>query len=187
MQTASSLSVDDGRGNVSTTHVWYGGGLWDALERRFLGFLWADAALPCNAGESLCPSRVTNFLQSRASNGLVTQIQGRDGANVDLFLRNEVYTVNDTQLPYTALNSLTRITENNSGKFAQDLRTFDAFGNVTQLVELGDNAVAGDEVTTVTQYAPNTTDYLVSYPADTEVHAGSHRSGHIACAKPLLL
>ena len=38
MQTASRLDVNDGRGNVSTTTVSYNGGLWDAGERRFLGF-----------------------------------------------------------------------------------------------------------------------------------------------------
>ena len=32
-------------------------------------------------------------------------------------------------------------------------------------------------MTTVTQYVPNTTDYLVSYPAEIEVHAGSTAQG----------
>ena len=108
MQTASSLSVNDGRGNVSTTHVSYAGGLWDAFERRFLGFSRGgrDAALQCR-GEPL-PEPGD---QLPAEPGLRGPGRSRSCAATartpSMFQRDEGYAVNDTQLPYTALNTST--------------------------------------------------------------------------------
>src|SRR5262249_21231976 len=63
-QTTASVTANDGRGTTSTTGYSYAGGLWNAPERRFLGFASATATLPCNAGETLCPKIDTTFLQS---------------------------------------------------------------------------------------------------------------------------
>ena len=61
LQTVSAITTDDGRGNTSTTNYAYEGGLWDAEERRFLGFRKATTTLPCIAGETACPYSETTF------------------------------------------------------------------------------------------------------------------------------
>jgi hypothetical protein len=176
LQTATSLAVNDGRGHVSTTTVSYGGGLWDKFERRFLGFGWTSVTLPCNSGDNGCPTRVTNYLQSHAGNPAV-RTRVFSGAGALLYDRQDTYTHNEDSLPYAALDIDTTVGYDSTGNYAEVQRTFDKFGNITQLTQLGDNSVAGDEVTTVTTYHPDTSDYLVNYPAQIDIYAGASASG----------
>jgi RHS repeat-associated protein len=176
LQTATSLAINDGRGHVSTTTVSYGGGLWDKSERRFLGFGSTTVTLPCNSGEDACPTRITDYLQSRAGNPAV-RTRVFSGTGTLLYDRQDTYTHDEGSLPYAALDTDTKVTYDSSGNVAEVQRSFDDFGNLTQLTQLGDNTVAGDEVTTVTTYYPNRADYLVNYPTLIDVHAGAGASG----------
>jgi YD repeat-containing protein len=178
VQTATSLAVNDRRGNISTTTVSYAGGLWDKLERRFLGFGTATVTLPCNTGETACPTRTTTYLQSRAAEGdLPTKTQIFSGSGALLFEQDDTYTYNETQTPYTALDTDTKVTYDGTGKIAEDTRSFDAYGNITQLTELGDISVSNDQVTTFTSYYPNNSAYLVNYPAGVDIRAGTTSNG----------
>ena len=137
----------------------------------------ANVSLPCNVGESACPTRLNIYLLSRAAEGLTSDVQLRDGAGVLQSWRHDEYTVNDTQLPYSALNTWSWVTQDNSGNYAKDLRTFDLFGNVTQLIQLGDTAVASDDVTTATDYVYNMDSYIVTTPGRVQIFAGSTSTG----------
>jgi RHS repeat-associated protein len=176
LRTATSLAVNDGMGHVATTTVSYSGGLWDKFERRFLGFGSTTVTLPCNSGEAACPTRVTDYLQSRAGNPAV-RTRFFSGTGALLYDRHDTYTHIENSLPYGALDTDTTVTYDSSGNVAEEQRSFDALGNVIQLTQLGDNTVPGDEVTTVTTYYPNRTDYLVNYPAMIDVRAGAVASG----------
>ena len=65
------------------------------------------------------------------------------------------------------------MTENNSGNYAEDLRTFDVFGNLTELVQLGDTALGNRRCDDGDAYALNTDGYIVNTPWRVEVDAGS--------------
>jgi hypothetical protein len=151
LQTASSLSVDDRRGTVATTTVTYGGGQWEPQERRFLGFGGATETLPCNPGEAQCPTRATWYQLTRASeNGLLlgSLVYGSGG---DLqFQSSEGYAANDTSLPYTALHTTSAVSYNSSQRWATETRSFDNYGNVTQLTETGYGSDSGASTTVPT-------------------------------------
>jgi len=60
-------------------------------------------------------------------------------------------------------------------------RTFDVYGNVTQIVEHGDIDRSGDERTVVRAFAPNTAAYIVSLP-----YTEAHYNGTVATSAELL-
>jgi RHS repeat-associated protein len=175
MQNTSGLSVNDGRGTVSNSSVWYTGGLWDAGERRFLGFSTVVVTLPCHAGESVCPTDATNY-QLTKSAPLILGEAIRDGSGATLFERDDHNTVNDANLPYTALDTTTYVSFNNSLRYAWETRSFDSYGNVSQLTEDGYGSYSGSS-TTVTYYIPNTASYIVDKPVQIEIHAGDGTQG----------
>jgi len=58
-------------------------------------------------------------------------------------------------------------------------RSFDLYGNVTQLTENGITAEGGDERTTFTLFEPNTSRYIVDRPKVVILRAGSDDTGTI--------
>ncbi len=179
LQTVSSVTANDGRGTTSQTTYTYTGGLWNQVERRFLGFATATATLPLLAGESLPPKVETTFSQSLACAGSATIVKQKDGVGTVLRQTDNTFADNSTALPYTCLTTETKSTVNvgGSSKSAKVTRTFDSFGNVTQAARHGDLAVSGDEITAEAVYQPNTTAYIVSLPARVRVHAGTSTAG----------
>jgi RHS repeat-associated protein len=75
LQTVATVTQDDGRGTVGTTAFAYSGGLYDPVERRFLGFRDVFATLPLGDGETVAPVRRYTFGQSRAHAGQLIRIQ----------------------------------------------------------------------------------------------------------------
>ena len=173
LQVVSQTVANDGRGGSSTTGYSYTGGLWNAPERRFLGFSQTVATLPCITGESTCPSVRTTYQQSVAAYALPTEVLRRQGTT-SLQSRTEAYSVNASTLPYTALNTATTSTiwVGANSKSTQTTRGFDGYGNLTRETSLGNTAVSGDEVTTYNDFVPNTADYIVALPAVTRTYAG---------------
>ncbi len=179
MQTVSSVTTNDGLGlsaySTATTGFSYAGGYWDAPERRFLGFRYVTATLPCNDGENVCPVRKYTFRQDRASAGLLEALEYRDTANNLFRQRSEQYSLNTTVVPYTALNTQSDQTEHFAGgqRSRRTTRTFDAYKNVTVLSELGETGVSGDERITTTDYTPNVSAYIVDQPYRRRVSNGT--------------
>lgn len=170
LQVVTVVTTNDGLGSgahsVATTAFSYGGGFWDAPERRFLGFRYVTATLPCNDGDSACPVREYVFRQDRASAGLIETLKFRDTAGGLYRERREYYTVNPTAVPYTSLNTQSEQIEYFVSGQRRKLttRAFDVFKNVIVLTEYGDADVSGDERVITTDYSPNTSAYIVDKP-----------------------
>lgn len=179
LQVVSVVTTNDGLGSsahsVATTAFSYGGGFWDASERRFLGFRYVTATLPCNDGDSACPVREYVFRQDRASAGSVETLKYRDTAGGLYRERREQYVVNPTAAPYTVLNTQSEQLEYYVSGTRRKLttRAFDIFKNVTVLSEFGDADVSGDERVITTDYSHNTSAYIVDQPYRRRVSVGS--------------
>jgi RHS repeat-associated protein len=186
VQTLSSLTANDGNGITSKTDYTYSGGLWNPVERRFLGFATISASLPLIAGESLHPSVTTSFAQTLGCAGSALAVMRKDGAGTVLRQIDETYADNSITPPYTCRNTESKVTvyDGGSNKSAKVTRTFDvdvnpanSFGNVVQIVTHGDLTVTGDEATGSVDYAPNTTAYVVDRPARVQNFAGIGTGG----------
>jgi RHS repeat-associated protein len=173
MQVVKSLTLDDGRGQVTTTDFEYSGGAWNAEERTFLGFNTVIATLPANANETNRPKIKTTYQQSVGCQGVSAKVENLDSASTVLSSKIEGYTV-DTQIPFTCLNTSTQDTTTIAGatKTTKRTRAFDLYGNVTTVNDYGNNDVAGDEMSENTTFFPNTTDFLVSCPAGVDRYLG---------------
>jgi hypothetical protein len=90
----TKVTVDDGRGNLATTKYDYSLGLYDTVNRKFLGFKTSTKTLPKLAGETGNPTVVTTYRQDVASYGLPTKVEYYDGAGVLKKIEDEGYSVN---------------------------------------------------------------------------------------------
>jgi Insecticide toxin TcdB middle/N-terminal region/FG-GAP-like repeat len=179
-QTTASITANDGRGTASTTTYSYAGGLWNVAERRFLGFASVTATLPKNADELQPPTIASTFLQNVCAYPKPLVTEEKDGAGTVLRKTEEEYSVcNPSTLPYTSLNTATTTTvyDGAASKSAKVTRVFNMHGNITQLTRHGDLARTGDEITTVTDFYPSATAYIVNRPARTADHAGTSAAG----------
>ncbi|MDQ0473263.1 RHS repeat-associated core domain-containing protein [Labrys wisconsinensis] len=124
LQVVKSVTLSDGRSSPSTTSYSFAGGLYNASERRFLGFRTATADLACNAGETACPRKIYTFRQDLASAGRLEKLEETTTASGAPVLARtlETWSVRTTAglkanwpptsgtvpaltLPYTALNT----------------------------------------------------------------------------------
>lgn len=179
VNTVSSVTADDGRGQLATASYAYAGGLWDAPERRFLGFRTATATLPCIAGEATCPTVTTTFLQDYGAHSKPEKIERRDGAGTLLTEVEQEYTLNGAVIPYTSLNTATTRTihEGGQSRRTKTTRVFDAYANVTESTFHGDFDQPGDELTGTIEFFPNTTEYIVGLPARLRRYEGVGTAG----------
>jgi RHS repeat-associated protein len=189
LQTVEKITIDDGRGqptSVATTEFSYSGGKWHAQERRFLGFRTMNIFHPADAGETKRPTTEVVFRQDFAAIGQVESVvwrgsEERGKQGVKLAEQLNTWAVNNTKLPYTAFNTVTEsgIYDGSSSKTTRTTRVYNAHGLVTSETSHGDIDVTGDEVTEVTDYVPNTSDYIVNAPARERTFAGVDNSGSL--------
>jgi RHS repeat-associated protein len=194
VQTVSALTVSDGRGNSATATYSYSGGLWDRLERRFLGFRYAKQVQPCITGETQCPYSETWFRQDYGSVSKPEQSDRRDGAGRLLSSIVLYYQTNGATVPYTSLNHATygfaydgsgnacpspwnQFTVCAYGARTYALRSFDDYGNLISEYSYGDLDVAGDEKTTTLTYRPNSALFIVGLPAVNRLYDGVGTGG----------
>jgi RHS repeat-associated protein len=186
MQTSTSVTLDDGRGGVATTSYSYSGGLYDRLEKRFLGFRYEKETLPCIAGESTCPYNETWFRQDYGSASKPERIDHRAGNGQLLKAELYEYTTNGATVPWTSLRTGNwDYLYTGSGATCPGAqckrkyinRTYNGYGDVTVEIDYGDYDASGDEDTIVNTYVPNTTKYIVSKPADVKKLAGVGTGG----------
>ena len=177
LQRAKSITQNDGRGTIATTDYSYSGGLWDPTHRRFLGFRDIRASLPCNAGETICPSRAYVMRQDLASLGKIERVDYRKAA-LGAVLKTVIYTWtvtgSATALPFRAENTRTAITDfDDSGatRTRSVDQTFDIFGNLTWRIEHGRDDVSGDERTLGRSYWSGG-GYLKNKAAEVSLYGG---------------
>ena len=173
VQALTKLSVDDGRGQTAVTGFAYLDGKYDPASRKFLGFGKVTETKPLAAGETAAPTVETTYRQDLASYGLPDLTVFRNGAGAIRKSVIDVWTVNATTKPYTALNTATTtvLTENITLATRVE-RVFDAYSNVTEEKNFGrvvppgesgaGNDIPGDSIWTVRDFVPNTTAYIVS-------------------------
>jgi RHS repeat-associated protein len=181
-QTVSSLTVNDGRGGTATTQFSYQGGLFDPIERRFMGFRYAKTTDPCISGESACPYQEAYYKQDYGSVSKPETIYQKDGSGKVLSYRSHVYTTNGATVPYTSLESQQwEYVYDAAGAYKRSVVThaYDAYANVTLDYLYGDYDLSGDEKTIRYRYYPNTTTYVVGRHAAIDMFAGLGTGGSL--------
>jgi hypothetical protein len=103
---SNGIALTDPHGWSSTTGFSYAGGLWDPIERRFLGFHYVNTALPCIGWECRSPGhspRVESwFHQDYGSASRPDRVDRRDGYGNLLTSTIHQYTTNGFEVPYTS-------------------------------------------------------------------------------------
>ncbi|KGM35346.1 hypothetical protein P409_04970 [Inquilinus limosus MP06] len=185
-QTVRSVKQWDGVGPQAQTTFSYTGGRWDASERRFLGFGKAFVVRPATSTGNLNrPGVEYEFKQSLASAGKVKTIRYYAGpSNQTTLLREERETyAESSSLPYRSVNASSTdvLFYQGNARFKRTERSFDLWGNVVQLKELGHHdpnstADAADDRVTLTGFniaigaeGP----YIVDRPYNTVLMAGN--------------
>ena len=180
--TVSSLTVHDGRGGTATTSFSYQGGLFDPIERRFMGFRYAKTTDPCISGEASCPFQEAYYKQDYGSVSKPETIYQKDGSGRTLSYRSHVYTTNGATIPYTSLESQQwEYVYDAAGAYKRSVvtRSYDAYANVTLEYLYGDHDLAGDEKTIRYRYYPNTSNYVVGKHAAIDMFAGLGTTGSL--------
>ena len=175
LQTVSSLTTDDGRGNVSTTDYQYEGGLWSNNERRFLGFRKVTAVIDAQGNYT-----ETYYYQREGSISKPEYTYFRDNQGKLFSYSHYQYTENTTP-PYTSVlterwDYACNLDDSNCRRSLVQF-AYDEYGNVISSYEYGDYDLAGDERTTLRGYAANTVDYIVGWPAYENTYAGIGSNG----------
>ncbi|OWV82232.1 hypothetical protein ATY77_03070 [Rhizobium sp. R634] len=182
MHPVTKLTVNDGRGNSAATSYSYSGGLYNPPARKFLGYRTVTETKPILAGDTAAPIVVTTYRQELASYGLPDNTVIRNSANTASKRIAQEYTVTSSK-PYMARNkaTVTQLTEGGTTAYLRTERSFDAYGNVTEIKDRGRTVDAagtenvntlGDEKWTTFTYAPNTSAYIVSLPTAKGVRFG---------------
>ena len=169
-QTVSSVTISDGRGVSGITTHSYSGALWSPDEREFLGFRYHKAVIDSQGSYQETYSR-----QTINSAGYPDAVSLRNSAGKIYYSTAYAYSENATA-PFTSLLIRQQRDDCNLSERCRTIRTnfaYDEYANNTQIVEYGDEALAGDERMTARTYAPNTNAYIVGLPEVESVYSGT--------------
>jgi RHS repeat-associated protein len=178
-QTISAITVNDGRGGSARTTYSYSGGAMDRKERRFYGFGYVMATLPCNEGETVCPYVATHFKHDTGLPARPWRVNRRDG-NHALLAREEIeYEIQNTTPPFVSQPSGRWSYSYGPGGYKRryESYTYDGYGNPLRVYRYGDYDVTGDETTTESYYAPHAYDYIVGLVGAANRWAGIGTTG----------
>ncbi len=191
--TVSSVTVSDGRGWSATTTYSYSGGLYDEVERKWLGFEFSTETRPKLSNETAGPVTVSRFVQNVAAAGARDYQLDSDGTGKELrAVFDVIVTSGDGETsPFTAkVTSRTQYLYDGSGtdctawpctngeRRVQEF-TYDNYGNRTLVKDHGNSDAAGDETTTTFEFYPNTSPslYVVNKLARTTTYFGIGTTG----------
>ncbi|MCP4000288.1 MAG: hypothetical protein GY727_05185, partial [Gammaproteobacteria bacterium] len=168
IQTVSSISVNDGNGNTSTTDYTYAGGLFDFDTRELRGFEYVKSTDPAGTTSE------TWFHQDAVFKGLPYKTEIKDSSG-NLYSKSEK--TYDSASPYTGVD-FPYLEQSNDYVYdgtatANEVSTtfaYDAYGNITEKHLGGDTAISGDERDEYIEYNYDTTNWLVSLPNHTYVN-----------------
>jgi RHS repeat-associated protein len=169
----TAITLNDGRGGLSTSTFTYEGSRIDRAEREFLGFRKMKATAPCIQNETVCPYTETTMSQALASIGAPILVERKDGSGL-VSTTSSIYD-DTTTLPRTSkLASVDNtIHEGSNSKSTNTTFDYDDFHNVTQQVFSGDASAPGDELHTDTSFTPNTSAFIVNRPGRIEQRSSS--------------
>ncbi len=180
MSLVSSVTVQDGRGNSAQARYAYAGGLYDRLERRFLGFHYVKQVDPCIEGETACPYQETWFHQDYGSVSKPKLEEEHSGEGELLTATRHIYTSNGATTPYTSQETEEQVyvySANGSFRASKVTRTYDDYGNVVLEGSYGDDGVIGDEKVIHYTYRPNKERYIVGKPAHLSTYSARDSQG----------
>ena len=193
MYTVSSITVNDGNGNVATTTYSYAGGYYHLGEREFRGFNSVTVTGPEAAGERTItktwfhqgndtavdvndPTVAEGYLQ-----GLPYRTKVTDGNGKLYTETTTTYTADaDGAAPYFTppASVVTKLCNGTTcGQTTRTSYSYDAYGNVTQEVQRGGTSTSADDRTVARTYSPNTTKWIVGLPTRERIHAGVGTTG----------
>ncbi len=168
VQTVSSISVNDGNGNTSTTNYTYSGGHYDIADREFRGFEYVKATDPVGTISE------TWFKQDDVFKGLPDRQETRDSSG-NLYSKSEKTfrsTTPFTGVDFPYLSQSDDFVYDGTGT-ANNIKTtfvYDSYGNITEKHLSGNTAVTGDERDEYTEYDYGTSNWIVSLPNHTYVN-----------------
>ncbi|MEW5745818.1 MAG: FG-GAP-like repeat-containing protein [Nitrospirota bacterium] len=174
VQTVSSVSVNDGRGNISTTNYSYAYGFYHQGEREFRGFEYVKTKAPSGATTETWFKTDDTVLKGLPYSQVVKNAAGLISTRtLNNYLWNSVYT--GAAFPY--LDHKDDYICDGATSSEQDMALckhvatdfeYDAYGNITREQFWGDVNVDGDGRDVHTSYEPyDTANWLVSLPKTT--------------------
>jgi len=162
-QTIRETTLNDGMGNSYTTNYHYKGALYDTDKKEFWGF----AYVKITDGEGNYTE--TYFRQDdEVFKGRPDYTETKDKEG-NLYTKTEFTWLSTSphlgvDFPYLYETSTYTYDGDASYRQISASYEYDEYGNVTKVTEEGDVNLSGDERETITDYAYNTTDWIVGLP-----------------------
>jgi hypothetical protein len=186
MHPVKTLETNNGLtpATIHTTTYGFEKGLWSSDERCFLGFevsrRFHEAAGTAGSYEETTLDRTVANCINPASKVAQKKPAGTAGVYTDdqFFSFTDYVHEVDTTRPYQALEQERTVNECNLTSNLSNCRKvetetqYDQYANVTRVVERGDIGLTGDERTTVTAFAYNTSAFIVDRPSQETVYVG---------------
>jgi len=170
----SSLTTNDGRGGSISESFSYLGGLFDPLEREFLGFSQVDSVDAAGIRTRSYFHQITNDAAGRmVGNPLKGRSYKEEVMNGSTVLTREETEWEASWIGPARFARVKSVTQTNlEGASAQSVRRRNFYddgasppwGNIIRTISDGDVAMAGDERTEETEYAIPTVGLLGSFP-----------------------
>ncbi len=167
VNTVSSITVSDGKGNSSKTSYTYSKGYHDIQDREFRGFGYVKATDPAGT--------ITEswFKQDDVYKGLPYKEQTKDSSG-NLYSKTENTYSSTTpntgvKYPYLTQRDDYIYDGTSTAKKTKTTFTYDSYGNTTLKKLYGDTSVSGDERDEYTEYDYDTTNWIVSLPDHTYI------------------
>ncbi len=197
IQTVSSVTTNDGNGNISTTTYTYSGGFYHIGERDLRGFNYAKVTGPVgpngeetvtetwfHQGNDLTVDTNSPNVANGYMKGKPYRVRVSDGSSHIYSEVTTSYTADaDGLAPFFTppLQVDTSICDGGAcGKQTRTIYTFDTYGNVTREDQYGDLADTSDDRTVVHSFGLNTTAWIVGLPTSETIYQGIGTSNQMA-------
>ncbi|MEW6246283.1 MAG: toxin TcdB middle/N-terminal domain-containing protein [Nitrospirota bacterium] len=193
VQTVSSITTNDGNGNVSTTSYTYSGGFYHIGERDFRGFHYAKVTGPVglNGEQTITetwfhqgndvavggndPNVANGYMKGQPYRTTVKNGAGQVLTETTTLYYEDTLDGTAPAAPfYTPVKEVVSTIYNSgvAGKQTKVAYTYDLHGNVTQEDQHGDTSTTTDDRTIARTFGYNTTDWLVGFPTSETISAG---------------
>ncbi len=189
LYTLSSITNDDGNGNISTTTYDYSGGYYHIGERDFRGFSYvrqSDPAAPngvqritetwFHQGNDIFvsanePNVTTAYMKGKPYRTRVGDSQGRLYSEVTITYAQDA----DNAAPYFNPPLQVDSSLHEGGTVPRNTRTvytYDSYGNVIREDQNGNLNDTSDDRTIIRAFTPNISNWIVSLPSSEEIFEG---------------
>ncbi len=189
LETVSSITTNDGNGNISTTNYTYSGGFYHIGEKDFRGFNYAKVSGPIgpNGEQKITetwfhqgndtdvdvnnPNVSVGYMKGKPYRTRTTDASGRKYSETTIS-----YTPDTNGAPYfNPPYQVDSYTYNNDASYTQSrtIYTYDEYGNIIREDQYGDINDPTDDRTIVRSFLPNnTTNWIVGLPTSEDVYQG---------------